>query len=85
MGDDGYIRDPIETISVAFAGGPDAAQDIQDAIPVLQQRLEPVGICARNLQECLLLEIDAWEAATKSDDLTVPRALVTSVSAWIWR
>jgi len=76
VGDDGYIRDPIETIAQHLPAGL-TAKDIEDAIPVLQLRLEPVGICARNLQECLLLQIDAWER-DKGTDLTVPRVLVNT-------
>jgi RNA polymerase sigma-54 factor len=76
VGDDGYIRDSMETICEHLPSGL-TQKDIEDAIPVLQQRLEPVGICARNLQECLLLQIDAWER-DKNFDLTVPRVLVST-------
>jgi RNA polymerase sigma-54 factor len=74
--DDGYIRDPIETIGQNLPDGL-KIKDLQDAIPALQQRLEPVGICARSLQECLLLQIDAMER-DKGLDLTVPQALVAN-------
>jgi RNA polymerase sigma-54 factor len=74
VGDDGYIRDPIEKITEHLPAGL-TPQDIADAFPILQQRLEPVGICARNVQECLLLQIDAMER-DKGLDLTVPRVLV---------
>jgi RNA polymerase sigma-54 factor len=76
VGDDGYIRDPLETIAQHLPAGL-TQKDLQDATPVLQQRLEPVGICARNLQECLLLQIDAWER-DRDIDLTVPRVLVNT-------
>ncbi len=74
--DDGYIRDPMEKITEHLPAGL-TPQDINDAIPILQQRLEPVGICARSVQECLLLQIDAMER-DKGLDLTVPRILVTT-------
>jgi RNA polymerase sigma-54 factor len=74
--DDGYLREPIETIAQHLPDGL-TIKDLQDAIPVLQERLEPVGICARSLQECLLLQIDALER-DKGLDLTVPRCLVTT-------
>jgi RNA polymerase sigma-54 factor len=76
VSDDGYIRDPIETIAEHLPAEM-TQQDLLDAIPILQQRLEPVGICARSLQECLLLQIDAWER-DKGMDLTVPRVLVST-------
>ncbi|HEY4328284.1 MAG TPA: RNA polymerase factor sigma-54 [Phycisphaerae bacterium] len=78
VADDGYIRDPIETITQHLPDGL-TQKDIEETIPILQQRLEPVGICARSVQECLLLQIDALERSAGNDmDLTVPRALVTS-------
>jgi RNA polymerase sigma-54 factor len=74
--DDGYIRDPIETIAEHLPDGL-TLKDLQDAIPILQERLEPVGICARSLQECLLLQIDLLERDQELD-LTVPRVLVST-------
>ncbi len=76
VGDDGYIRDSLETICEHLPSGL-TPKDVEEAIPVLQQRLEPVGICARNLQECLILQIDAWER-DRNFDLTVPRVLVST-------
>ncbi len=76
VSDDGYLRDSMDEITQHLPTGL-TRQDVEEAIPVLQQRLEPVGICARNLQECLLLQIDAWER-DKGDDLTVPRVLVST-------
>jgi len=73
--DEGYIRDPLEKIGEHLPAGL-TLRDLQDALPVLQQRLEPAGICARNLQECLLLQMTAIEQE-KGLDLTIPRALVS--------
>lgn len=74
VGDDGYIRDPLETIAQQLPTDL-TIEDLQRALPIMQERMEPVGICSRNLQECLLLQIDAWER-DKDLDLTVPRVLV---------
>jgi len=76
VNDAGYILDPLESIAKHLPSDL-SIDDLQDALPVLQQRLEPVGICARNLQECWLIQIDAWER-DKNADLTVPRTLVSS-------
>jgi RNA polymerase sigma-54 factor len=74
VGDDGYIRDSLETIAQQLP--PElTVKDLQEALPIMQERLEPVGICSRDLQECLLAQIDAWER-DRGDDLTVPRMLV---------
>src|ERR1035437_6917061 len=43
VGDAGYVREPMETIAEHLPAGL-TIQDIQEALPVLQQRLEPVGI-----------------------------------------
>ncbi|HVS71007.1 MAG TPA: RNA polymerase factor sigma-54 [Phycisphaerae bacterium] len=74
--DAGLISDPLETIAEKMPADV-TLEDLEAALPVLQQRLEPPGICARNVQECLLLQIDAWERE-KDVDLTVPRSLVQS-------
>jgi RNA polymerase sigma-54 factor len=74
--DDGYIRDPMEKICEHLPAGL-AQADVEAALPVLQARLEPPGVCARNAQECLVLQIDAMERE-KGLDLTVPRVLVTT-------
>jgi RNA polymerase sigma-54 factor len=76
VNDAGYIREPMETIGEHLPSGL-TVKDLEDALPILQQRLEPVGICARNLQEAWLLQIDAWER-DKNLDLTVPRVLVST-------
>lgn len=76
VSDDGYIRDAMETICEHLPPGL-TREDLEKALPVLQERLEPPGVCARNAQECLLLQIDAWERE-KGIDLTVPRVLVTT-------
>jgi len=74
--DDGYIRDPLETIGANLP--PDLTiKDLEEALPELQQRMDPPGVCARNAQECLILQIDAMER-DKNLDLTVPRVLVTT-------
>src|ERR1035437_1414119 len=52
--DAGFIPQPMETIGEHLPAGL-TPKDLEDALPILQQRLEPVGICARNLQEAWLL------------------------------
>ncbi|MCX5658945.1 MAG: RNA polymerase sigma-54 factor [Planctomycetota bacterium] len=56
--DDGYLRTPRETL-LAQAPADIAAEEIDAALPLLQQSLEPVGIAARDLRECLLIQIDS--------------------------
>ncbi|NNM86460.1 MAG: RNA polymerase factor sigma-54 [Phycisphaerales bacterium] len=72
---DGYIRDPLDTICRTLPVGV-RRQDIAEAWPILQQRLEPAGIAARDLRECLLLQIDRLHRE-QGLDVAVPRLLVS--------
>lgn len=55
LDDDGYLRATYEEL-LAFSGSDE--QTINDAIALVQQ-FDPAGVAARNLQECLLLQIKA--------------------------
>lgn len=60
LDDRGFIERPLARISddLLFATGLDVGvSELEDALAVLQQ-FDPCGIGARNLQECLLLQID---------------------------
>lgn len=63
---DGYLRRPIESIvdDVMFSRGLDITEE--DVLRVLRQiqRLDPVGIAARDLRECLLLQLEAMPEDT---------------------
>ncbi len=50
----GYLCESIEDIA-AMAG---CATDEVERILRIMQRLDPVGVCARNLRECLLVQMD---------------------------
>ena len=72
--EDGYIRDSLDVICRELPPGV-RREDLVAALSVLQQRLEPAGICARNLQECLLLQLDVL-AREQHIDVSIPRLLV---------
>ncbi|MEK7253689.1 MAG: RNA polymerase factor sigma-54, partial [Bacteroidota bacterium] len=61
LDDDGYLRRELDAIldDLAFSQGINARPDELKHWLSQVQRLEPPGIGARNLQECLLLQIDA--------------------------
>ncbi len=61
--EDGLIRTPSEEIAEKAPAGidPPEASDIDQAIVALQRILEPTGIGARDVPECILLQIDALE------------------------
>ena len=54
LNDDGYLDCSLEEI---MALGPWSMEIAQKALEVIQQ-LDPTGVAARNLQECLLLQLD---------------------------
>ncbi|MFT7419500.1 MAG: RNA polymerase sigma-54 factor [Arcticibacterium sp.] len=64
--DDGYIRRPVRSICNDLAFGQNLYVSEEEVIIVLQkvQLFEPAGIGARNLQECLLLQIERLNCKT---------------------
>lgn len=59
LDDDGYLRRSVDSIidDLAFRAGIEAdEQEVLDMLAVIQE-FEPVGVGARTLQECLLLQI----------------------------
>ncbi|MEG2727606.1 MAG: RNA polymerase factor sigma-54 [Mucinivorans sp.] len=66
LDDDGYLRRQVSAIvdDIAFKEGLEVSERQVERVLSLVQRLEPVGIGARNLGECLLLQLDALRAQT---------------------
>lgn len=61
LDDDGYVRRKLEAIVNDLAFSQNIETDEDELIEVLKivQDLEPTGVGARNLQECLLLQIES--------------------------
>ena len=59
--EDGYLRRPVESIldDVMFNYGLVINEDDVERVLSRVQRLDPVGIAARDLRECLLVQLDA--------------------------
>ncbi|MCW8163359.1 RNA polymerase factor sigma-54 [Verminephrobacter aporrectodeae subsp. tuberculatae] len=80
LNDDGYLEDPPEALAISLAG-PDDPQQIEELLHRftvalhLLQSLEPVGVGARNLAECLTLQLDALAQDKEADPDTVQTAL----------
>ncbi|MAE65253.1 MAG: RNA polymerase sigma-54 factor [Phycisphaeraceae bacterium] len=51
-------------------------EDLDETLELIQKSLEPVGVGARDLRECLLLQIDARAEQPDAPDLTTERLLV---------
>jgi RNA polymerase sigma-54 factor len=66
--DDGYIRRPIRSICNDLAFGQNLYVSEEEVVSVLHkvQQFEPSGIGARDLQECLLLQVDRFNCFTNA-------------------
>ncbi len=85
LDEDGYLRTPLETIADraparARWGGKPTQEDLARALQAIQLFLEPAGIGARDVRECMLLQLDGLAEAPDSpipmDDLRIARLLV---------
>ena len=71
LDDDGYLRRELLSISddIAFSVGLDlSVEELEEVLKVVQE-LEPSGVGARNLQECLLLQLRAAEPLLPAQQL----------------
>jgi RNA polymerase sigma-54 factor len=62
LNEDGYLEDPLEDIAAAFAEDAEEREELLDRLRIalhLLQSLEPAGIGARDLSECLVLQLRA--------------------------
>ena len=69
--EDGYLRRDMESISddIAFSLGIEASTGELERLLTIIHELEPAGIGARNLQECLLLQMHQRRTDTESKRL----------------
>src|SRR3954470_520959 len=75
---DGYFRNEFEQVQKE-SKTPLKLEDLQEALSLLQT-LEPAGIGARNLRECLQLQLDALrddEERAEGHDFELERSLIT--------
>jgi RNA polymerase sigma-54 factor len=68
LDNDGYLRRDIESIidDIAFAENIEFKNSDVEKVLLKIQKLEPAGIAARNLEECLILQIDSIEDPTQN-------------------
>src|SRR5690606_4929531 len=69
INDDGYLTDELEVIRDTLA--PDVIASVEEIEAVLEriQRLDPVGVAARSVSECILLQLAQLEAGTQGLEL----------------
>ncbi|CAM3744499.1 RNA polymerase factor sigma-54 [Roseateles saccharophilus] len=66
LNEDGYLEDPLEEIAAALAEDAEDREELLDSLRIalrLLQSLEPAGIGAGSLSECLVLQLRALPAA----------------------
>jgi RNA polymerase sigma-54 factor len=91
LNDDGYLEDPIETLAQGLAGADDPEQldELVHHFTValrLLQSLEPTGVGARNLAECLGLQLRALLQDGHGDPRPCRRPCASAASRWTcWR
>ncbi|MDR0429074.1 MAG: RNA polymerase factor sigma-54 [Tannerellaceae bacterium] len=61
--DDGYLRRDLSSIAddLIFQAGKEVNEKELESVLKIVQDLDPPGICARNLQECLLIQLEKRE------------------------
>jgi RNA polymerase sigma-54 factor len=74
---DGYIRREIEAIvnDLAFSQGIETTVEETEGILKKIQSFDPVGIAARNLQECLLLQLERMDDGQDVDVIVARRII----------
>jgi len=71
LDDDGYLRRDLESLAddMAFRAGINTdAREIERVLTDIVQELEPVGVGARDLQECLILQLEGMEKTDSVKD-----------------
>lgn len=65
-GDNGRLQQELEEIHEALLEGSELDIDLDEIVAVLHrlQQFEPAGVCTRNLQECLLVQLRQLPAST---------------------
>jgi RNA polymerase sigma-54 factor len=73
--DDGYLKDTLEDIRTSLLPEIDSPLDHVERILALVQSLEPAGVGARNLGECIALQLRQLHADTPARDIAIRVAL----------
>ena len=71
LDDDGYLREPLAGIAESLR--PDLHAEVEQVLTVLHQlqRFDPPGVAARDLRECLRLQLDALSDGTPGKALAI--------------
>ena len=78
LDDEGYLRTPLEKICEEHKQHP-PVEHLRGALHLIQQTLEPAGVGARDLKECLLVQLQQLEKdeeLAEGHDFPLERALI---------
>ena len=80
LNDDGYLDEPLESLAASLAGAddPEQLEELVHRFTValrLLQNLEPTGVGARDLAECLTLQLHAMNRDEEGDPAVIQTAL----------
>ena len=82
LNDDGYLEEPLEELAHALAGADAPLDDIEELVHRftvalrLLQSLEPAGVGARDLSECLSLQLRSMNDDEEGDPEVINTALI---------
>lgn len=65
VGEDGYLNVPVADIIDSMDEGTEVEEDEVEAVLHLLQQFDPAGVCARDLQECLLIQLNQLPVETE--------------------
>ena len=85
LDDDGYLRRDIETLvdDLAFRANIETnPEEVEEMLKVVQD-FEPVGVGARDLRECLLIQLRSLKPSPEVDTATFPTSISRrSAASW---
>jgi RNA polymerase sigma-54 factor len=76
INDDGYLTEPLDVIGASLKPELDPSVDEVERVLAIVQMLDPAGVGARSVSECLLLQLEQLEPATPG--VATARAIVRS-------
>ena len=71
INEDGYLTDEIEAIQATLAPDVEATKEEVEAVLKLVQRLDPAGVGARSVSDCILLQLSQLDPNTAGLDLAI--------------
>lgn len=83
LNDDGYLEDTLEELAVGLAG--DDLEEMEELVQHftvalrLLQNMEPVGVGARDLRECLTLQLRHLQDTEGGEDSLLPEVLEVAI------